>query len=476
MKPRRQPSIRRLLIVNNRMITVLIILPLAVIALLFFFNTRQYNQMISNVNQANEIRSQASAHIESSIWDTVSGKSTAAAPTRVICQLSARLTTLQAHTTTEDQRASLGFAVRTLKTLASYVDQLKTNIAQHQPVDDNVALFNQTKQVDELLDETLGEYVVAEINQTAAKSQDLLLLFYGFLAAMAVLVGVMLFLARRNRQRLQRSIQQPLNQILTFTGEVAQGHWDKPLADPGVQEFDQLTTELNQMTGQLQTLFSENTAKQRALAEAQIRVLQAQINPHFIYNSLDAILMLAQSGDNARVQEITMALSDFFKITLNKGSEWLTVGKELRHVEDYLAILKIRYGPILTYTVSADAAVKAFQTPKMLLQPLVENAVYHGIKNSRRRGIVTVTAALVADHIVFTVQDNGIGMDAATLAAVQAHMQQPPDSRIEGGYGLFNVAKRLKLLFGDRAELTITSEYKRGTTVIVSLPQLPGKE
>lgn len=360
--------------------------------------------------------------------------------------------------------------------MASYVSQLKTNIAQHRPVDDNVTLFNQTKQVDELLDETLGEYVVAEINQTAAKSQDLLLLFYGFLAAMAVLVGVMLFIARRNRQRLQRSIQQPLNQILTFTGEVAQGHWDKPLADPGVQEFDQLTTELNQMTGQLQTLFSENTAKQRALAEAQIRVLQAQINPHFIYNSLDAILMLAQSGDNARVQEITMALSDFFKITLNKGSEWLTVGKELRHVEDYLAILKIRYGPILTYTVSADAAVKPFQTPKMLLQPLVENAVYHGIKNSRRRGIVTVTAALVADHIVFTVQDNGIGMDAPALAAVQAHMQQPPDSKIEGGYGLFNVAKRLKLLFGDRAELTITSEYKRGTTVIVSLPQLPGKE
>lgn len=102
MKPRRQPSIRRLLIMNNRMITVLIILPLAVIALLFFFNTRQYNQMISNVNQANEIRSQASEHIESSIWDTVSGKSTAATPARVIRQLSARLTTLQGHTTTED--------------------------------------------------------------------------------------------------------------------------------------------------------------------------------------------------------------------------------------------------------------------------------------------------------------------------------------------------------------------------------------
>jgi two-component system sensor histidine kinase YesM len=473
---KRDPSIRRLLIKNNRMITWLIILPLLVTALLFFFNTQQYNQMITNVNQANEIRSTASEKIESSIWDTVSGKSDAAAPTKVITQLTARLTALHAHTSTDDQRASLSFAVRTLNTLQSYVTELKSNIAHHRPVAANVTLFNQTKQVNELLDDTLGEYVVAEINQTSAKSQDLLLLFYGFLIAMILLVVMLLVLANRNRHRLQRSIEKPLEQILTFTGEVAQGHWQTTITDSGIQEFDQLTTELNQMTGQLQTLFNENTDKQQQLAAAQIRVLQSQINPHFIYNSLDAILMLAQAGDNARVQEITMALSDFFKITLNKGSEWLTVDKELRHVTDYLAILKIRYGPILTYTVTADKSVGAFQAPKMLLQPLVENAVYHGIKNSRRRGKVTVTAALIGDHIVYTVQDNGIGMTAETLQAVQTHMHQSPKSQIEGGYGLFNVYKRLKLLFGDRAELTITSAYKQGTTVIVTLPQLPGKD
>ena len=234
---------------------------------------------------------------------------------------------------------------------------------------------------------------------------------------------------------------------------------------------------MNVMAGRLQKLLDENIREQQNLKKAEMKALQAQITPHFLYNTFDSIIWLAESGETEKVITITRAFSEFFRISLNRGKEWIPAAQELDHIRHYLTIQKIRYSDILDYAIEFDEGVRGCMVLKLSLQPLVENAIYHGIKNKRGFGFLRVTARLEdtpsGQRVRFCVEDNGIGFSPEKLADVLDELAAEKSAEdLSGVYGLYNVNKRLNLYYGDSVHLEIESEFGKGTRVWFSVPYL----
>ena len=199
-------------------------------------------------------------------------------------------------------------------------------------------------------------------------------------------------------------------------------------------------------------------------------MLQAQINPHFLYNTLDAIVWSAEAGNQKQVIAMVGSLSDFFRTSLNKGKEIVTVKEDLQHVTSYLEIQQIRYLDILSYEIDVPEELFSNKLPKITLQPLVENALYHGIKNKRGGGKITIKGWETVDSYYIEVADDGIGMTEERLAAVNnGLLESVPEENIL--YGLYNVNERIRLNLGDDYGLVVDSKYQEGTKVTVHLPK-----
>jgi two-component system sensor histidine kinase YesM len=204
----------------------------------------------------------------------------------------------------------------------------------------------------------------------------------------------------------------------------------------------------------------------------ELKLLQAQINPHFLYNTLDTIVWLAETKQNEQVSRMVTSLSDFFRTTLSKGKDYITVREEESHIRSYLEIQQFRYRDILEYNINIDEDILEYEILKMTLQPLVENAIYHGIKNKRGLGHITVTGVKRDEHMVFEVQDDGLGMKPDRLEFMRRVVgdEEKDGKSTSSGFGLYNVAKRLKLNYGKKCDINIESIYGEGTTITLIVP------
>jgi two-component system sensor histidine kinase YesM len=242
-----------------------------------------------------------------------------------------------------------------------------------------------------------------------------------------------------------------------------------------VEELSELARQSNVMANRLETLIERSRLEQENLAKSELRLLQAQINPHFLYNTLDAIIWQAQSGKSEEVIHLTRALSDFFRISLSSGADWIPLSGEVQHVSGYLSIQKTRYRDILNYEIDIPEALQGGYIVKLLLQPLVENALYHGIKGKRGGGVIRVSAATEGEKVRFTVADTGKGMTPEELSRVVAVMRSdaPALSGVapaEGSsFGLRNVDARIRLFYRQQTGLEIQSG-PGGTVVSFCVP------
>ena len=207
------------------------------------------------------------------------------------------------------------------------------------------------------------------------------------------------------------------------------------------------------------------------LRKAELRTLQAQINPHFLYNTLDAIVWKAEAGDKDEVIGLTSSLSDFFRISLSSGADWIPISQEKKHIEGYLKIQQTRYRDILRYEIDIPDDIGEFYILKLLLQPLVENAIYHGIKIKRGGGRIEVSGKLEDGFLTFSVKDTGLGMTEDQLNDLSERMKkgQPSVSEGGGGFGLVNVNLRIRLYYNQEAGLRIESSSE-GTKVSFRVP------
>jgi len=272
--------------------------------------------------------------------------------------------------------------------------------------------------------------------------------------------------------RLTRPVQLLKNKMQL----AASGYLEAKVATTGRDEIANLSANFNIMLGKIKGLLDTSIKEHEAMKKAELRALQAQINPHFLYNTLDSIVWMAEAGRNKQVILLVEALSKLFRISLSRGRDWISVEKELEHVHSYLVIQQMRYRDILDYEIDVDPRLMPFSILKMTLQPIVENAIYHGIKNKRGKGLVRIVGYETPEkEMLLMVEDNGAGMTPAKLENLRRSLlaQQLPEEtgkEVSGGFGLYNVEQRLRLYYGESYGVMLESAEGAGTKVIIRLP------
>lgn len=281
-----------------------------------------------------------------------------------------------------------------------------------------------------------------------------------------ILVGALII-----SNMIMKSITLPIRNICKAAECAASGDFGIRAHEGKVDEIASLNDSFNSMVEKIGKLVEDIRVEELNLRAAELRLLQEQINPHFLYNTLDNIIWLAESGESEQVVNMVSALSDFFRTTLSKGKDFISVSDERAHIQSYLQIQQFRYRDILEYEIDIDENIMQCEILKLTLQPLVENALYHGIKNKRGGGRIKVTGRADNDMIVFCVSDNGIGMTSERLEQVQMIIDGKLENNKEkGGFGLFNVNQRLVLNYGSAYNIKIESEYEKGTKMWINIP------
>ncbi len=238
-------------------------------------------------------------------------------------------------------------------------------------------------------------------------------------------------------------------------------------------EIADLGESFNAMIIKIKTLLEKSIEEQKQINIAELKSLQSQINPHFLYNTLDNIIWMAESNKSSEVIEMTKALSNFFRITLSKGKDLITIKEEFEHIHNYLIIQEIRYRDRLEVSINCNEEILNFPILKLTLQPLIENAIYHGIKNKREKGLIIVNGDLDEDkNIRIDIIDNGIGIKEDDLREIQQKLSSGvPLEKNNGGYGMFNVHQRIRLYYeGKEFGLSINSTYGLGTHIRLTIP------
>ena len=232
-------------------------------------------------------------------------------------------------------------------------------------------------------------------------------------------------------------------------------------------ELKILDRNFDKMAGRITSLMDRQRRDQQSLHRAELELLQAQINPHFLYNTLDSIAILAESQREDDVINMVNSLSTFFRNSLNRGEDIISLRSELIQARSYLEIQQIRYSDILTWQIDVPEDIQDCNVPKLILQPLIENALYHGIKNRRGRGLLTITGETEGEDLLLRVKDNGAGMTPEQLALLNSGAFEEHHS----GLGLKNVHQRIRLYCGEPYGLSFDSAPGEGTTVTVRLPR-----
>lgn len=238
-------------------------------------------------------------------------------------------------------------------------------------------------------------------------------------------------------------------------------------------EIGKLQQSFNIMADDIRNLLNkiEDENKRRRILE--LNLLEYQINPHFLYNTLDSINWMAQKSGQNDISEMVTALARFFRVGLSKGKEFIKIQDELQHAESYLIINKIRFKDWFEYKFSINREILQYKTIKLILQPIIENAIKHGMDKNKKNGLIEIKGSLEKDKVILTVSDNGKGIEENDLSTLQKLLEST--SSVEdygGGIGLINVNQRIKLNFGAEYGLTIDSRVGYGTTVSIRIPCL----
>ncbi len=369
----------------------------------------------------------------------------------------------------------LTIARRTMDTLEQYVYKVQDGMAAGTPISKIESIVDEVRNVGRLVTDMLDAFTTEEIANATDSSRRLRTIVT--IAAVAeVLLLLFAFLRTRNEtRRLTNSIHTAIYSLEETVRRIAEGQFGDRVKGMNVEELRELGEQINQMADRLETLIEQVRQNQDHLSKAELRTLQAQINPHFLYNTLDTIVWQAESGKGDEVVRLTRNLSDFFRIALSSGADWIPVSQELKHVSAYLSIQKTRYRDILDYEVDQAEGLEEVYMLKLLLQPLVENALYHGIKNRRGGGRILVKVKRQNRIMTFTVADTGKGMSPEQLKALEESLQEEvPTSQAamepgHSGFGMRNVDMRIRLYYKKQTGLLIQSGPE-GTEVSFSIP------
>ena len=310
-----------------------------------------------------------------------------------------------------------------------------------------------------------GWVVVGVLSRDDLRSDSASIL-YAFIGTSLLSLMAAIVLSRR----IAHYEMEPLEQVQAYIRRVERGHFNEDIHPARPDEIGALTESVHHMSVRLGELVEKQKQEQQRARAAELKALQAQINPHFLYNSLDSINWLARRGDVDKTTRMITALSAFFRISLSRGSDIIPLRDELEHVHNYLRIQRIRYERQFDYTIYADPSLEGCLTPKLILQPLVENALYHGIKLSGHKCLLSIQVYAREGDVGIDVTDNGAGMDAERLEQVRRALEHVEEEE-PSAYGVVNVHDRIRIYAGEQYGLSFTSAPGVGTVAHILLPK-----
>ena len=471
-------SLRRTLLITYISLLFITLIPSIYSVVVSQIHTKRYSQIISNVSTANKISLIAKDDIPAELWNIICGKKEIAdgSQNKMLDNISSGLSLMLLTINNEESRGKLEVANRAYTTLRRNVDMLISQIKGGSLVTQNEATLDEIRTITSLFSDIMQDFIVTEIeaanqtNQSLRNTSIILTTIQIIITVLAIIISINSFIT------VSAAIQKPISDMEKLSTKVSNGDLTARIDIPHVNELNTLAENLNTMAGQIDLLIQKNMEEQKNFQKAEMKALQAQITPHFLYNTFDTIVWLAEEEHTEEVVRITKAFSDFLRISLSRGHEWITISQELEHIKNYLTIQKIRYADILNYSIDADEALMDVKMIKLVLQPLIENAIYHGIKNKRGRGKLKVSVHFTNDSrtfVCFTVEDNGAGFTEERLGQVRNELRTgaQDSEKLSSVYGLYNVNKKLKLYYGEKTEgLIIESEAGKGSKISFTIP------
>ena len=358
--------------------------------------------------------------------------------------------------------------VKSLNSLDSYLENLRQRMLQLVEIkeydkrmefmDSNIRIITG------LIMQEMQNYIYNESMYLVQVEKSLTHRVKLLISGMAVFLIATLGILMRRSFRLTDGIIQPVNIMLDKVKKVGRGKFDMIPIEAEIEEIEELDEGINKMARKISALLDVRQEKEmQHLTELQL--IQAQVNPHFLYNTLDTIVWLIEGGMTDDAVEMISSLSIFFRTSLSKGNDIIPLSEEERHTLSYLEIQQYRYRDILEFEINIPKELSGIPVPKLSIQPLAENALYHGIKNRRGKGKILIEGREEEDALVLTVSDNGQGMTPERLHEVQEAIRTGE----RAGFGLAAVAERIALYYGPGYGMKIFSEEGKGTTVEIRL-------
>lgn len=298
--------------------------------------------------------------------------------------------------------------------------------------------------------------LLAPIKQSRDAMMAMTLSILGFALAVAMFISY--------------ALTKPLKRTVQLMKQVQRGKLDVRVNVKHNDEIGMLGSHFNRMLGRVQDLLQEVYETEKSKQKADMLALQNQINPHFIYNTLESIRMLAELNDDDRVAELTYLLGQLLRYSITRSDEISTVQRELEHVENYLQLLQIRFPEKIGYRFIVPESFYLLPIIKLVFQPIVENAVFHGLEKQENAGMISITAWNEREDVVFAVYDDGVGMTPERLAGLKESLNDGKTDKF--GIGLRNVNERIRLHYGEGSGLDVTSMPGEGTTVTLRIAGL----
>ncbi len=313
------------------------------------------------------------------------------------------------------------------------------------------------------LDQTNWKLIGISFLKDAEATRVEVISFLGRLFMIAIILVTMIAVV------MSRRISKPLVRLTETMDKVEKGDLTIHSYEDGFYEVSRLRHSFNHMIDRINELLERIKSEEQELRKSELKALQAQINPHFLYNTLGSILWMCERNDGKGAVVMVQALANLFRISISKGNEIITIKEELQHAESYLIIQKVRYKEQFEYSIDVDENIKNCKSLKIILQPMIENAIYHGIDRMVDKGKITIRIKDCGDTILMQVIDNGLGMPESVLN----HILESESSN-SYGIGVKNVHHRIQIYFGKEYGLSFQSELDEGTTVNIRIPKIEG--
>lgn len=282
------------------------------------------------------------------------------------------------------------------------------------------------------------------------------MMFLIFLSAAVVMILILLY---------SKWLSDRVSKVMYAARKLGDGEFDYVLEDMGKDEIGQIGDAFNVLNVKIQRLIRENYEKKIKLQSEELNLMQEQINPHFLYNALSVISAMALRERGMQTVKSVKYLADFYRISLNKGKQTLSIQEEVELLKNYMKIQKLRFGSSIQVEYDIKKELLTLKTIKLLLQPLVENSIHHGRKSDEEVLMIRVRVQLDGERVCFSVEDNGVGIEQDKLEKLRSQLE-----KFEEGYGLKNVHNRVRLTYGEEYGVKIESVFGKGTRVLVYIP------